>query len=169
MKIYTRGGDKGFTATLAGKRVLKSDTVIDCVGNIDELSAVIGVLKVKLKNSKKMSKDEIISKLTRIQKQFLSINSAIISSPESRFSIKKEWVKELEQEIDVWDRKLPKLSAFVLPGENEIEAFFHLARAVARRVERSVVKLNREVELNEVILQYFNRLSDWFFVVARIQ
>jgi cob(I)alamin adenosyltransferase len=146
-KIYTRTGDKGET-TARGERVSKSSDIIAAIGDVDELNSVIGMCKVDFDGP-------IKADLERVQSNLLEIG-AILSGNEKEFGSGK--IKALEEKIDRYTEVLPPLTSFILPEGN-----LHFARAVCRRVERSIVRVTK----NEAVLAYLNRLSDFLFVLAR--
>lgn len=152
MKIYTRKGDKGETRTYGGKRVLKCDFNIEAVGNIDELNAVLGLIK--------------IPEVERMQEDLMVIG-AMISGRVLSIKYLIFRVKEIEKEIDKMWEKMPDLKNFIfLRGTGEAALLF-FARAVCRRAERSVVALKRS-DLTEVV-KYLNRLSDYLFCLGRYE
>lgn len=128
------------TGLLAGKRVSKADKIIEAIGTIDELIAWLGILH-----------------LNKIQSHLMEISSVLAGGNKVLGS--SDWVLELEREIDRMQEKLPELRNFILP-QNDI----HIARAVCRRAERAVVSLEPRTYNLE---PYFNRLSDYLFVLAR--
>lgn len=158
MSIYTKTGDKGETSLYHGKRVSKSNLKIEALGGIDELTSFIGLVFLKIKEpDKKLLQD--------IQKDLYKIMS-YLSEMNIDLSFLKDKVKKFEIKIDQLDKKLPKLTKFIIPGGTEISVWFHILRTICRRCERLVVKLKaRSYMLN--IIQYLNRLSDLFFVLAR--
>ncbi len=173
MKIYTKTGDKGKTSLLGGIRVEKNDKIIEVIGNVDEISASIGILKVLLfKKKSNFSIKELILKLERIQRELINLNAyfAGLNSLDSKriYGVKDGWIVRLESEIDLWEKGLRPLSEFILPGENEVEASAHFVRVIVRRTERRIVELNKIIDLDKNVLKYINRLSDWFFVLARV-
>ena len=166
MKIYTRTGDEGETGLFAGPRVSKCDERIEAYGTIDELNAVLGVVRAEGPPS---SLDEI---LARIQNT-LFVLGAELATPEPaklpmRLTSATE-VSELEQMIDVAEEQLEPLREFILPGGSQIAASLHFARSVCRRAEREVVRLVRRADAAESphVVTYLNRLSDLLFVLAR--
>ncbi len=148
MKIYTKTGDKGQTSLGNGKRVSKSDPRIWLVGEIDELSSVLG----------------LAGELEEIQHDLFIISSCVAGRDEDLNFLKKR-VTDFEKEIDSLDKKLPELHNFILPGGTQRAGFLHLARSVCRRVERRVAELGTQAEL----LVYLNRLSDLLFTLARFE
>ena len=149
-KIYTRSGDKGETS-LGDGRISKDNLKIEVLGNIDELNSIIGA-----------NDDDaciLIEELHDIQRDLLTIG-ALLST--SNGQLDKGRIKEMENKIDFFSEKLPELKDLILPL-----GYLHIARAVCRRTERSIVKLSRQEEVPPEILAYFNRLSDLLFVMAR--
>jgi len=164
-KIYTKRGDTGLSSTIGITDLHKDSLIFDCIGNIDELNAILGVIKASIQNKNQ------IEKINLIQENIFLISSEIANQNNIRnlgrlFDI--EFVKSLETEIDRWEEELPELKNFIISGENIISAQIHLARAICRRAERSIVSFNKENKLRPEILIFFNRLSDWLFVFARI-
>jgi cob(I)alamin adenosyltransferase len=162
MAIYTRTGDKGKTSLFGGQRVLKSDLRIEVLGEIDELNSLIGVVVSEIRNPK----SEIRKELIDIQNDLLGIGSNLASQDLVLQNLEGR-VRELENFIDRMTMKMPKLSSFVLPGGGKTGSLLHLARAVCRRAEREIVKLNIKEGIDGTIIIYMNRLSDLLFTLAR--
>ena len=170
-KVYTKSGDKGKTSLATGERVPKSDLKIECYGTIDELNALVGLLRDKLPKIDSMQKSN--ENLLWIQNLLFDIGAELASNPDkidkislNRFDAKH--IGSLEKEIDIISDKLPELKNFVLPGGHEASSYTHLIRTVCRRAERLLVTHNYETEnINSEILIFINRLSDYFFVLAR--
>lgn len=168
-KIYTRGGDKGDTALGNGARVPKDDARVTAYGTVDELNAALGVVRL-------YTSDETDKALARIQNDLFDLgadlctpgheNDAEAKHPPLRVSDAQ--VERLEAEIDVMNAELQPLRSFVLPGGSKLSAHLHVARTVARRAEREVVTLAGVESVNPAAIRYLNRLSDWFFVAARM-
>ena len=166
MKIYTKTGDKGETSLLGGTRVSKAHERIESYGTIDELNSFIGLLRDQEVNSKR--KDL----LKEIQDILFTIGSSLAADPE-KSNIKKPDIREgdikvLEEEIDRMEQRLPELRAFILPGGHTAVSFCHLARTVCRRAERKVIALREHSKVEDLIVIYLNRLSDYLFVLGRI-
>lgn len=161
MSIYTRTGDTGTTSLFGGKRVLKSEQLVDVYGSIDELNSWIGLIASQIKS---MDVQEFLS---FIQKDLFTIGS-YFAGWQINLSMLPRRVDEMEKHIDVMDQKLPKLSNFILPGGTRLASFIHLARSICRRVERLVVALKQKQDVDSRILVYLNRLSDFLFMVARL-
>ena len=166
-KIYTRTGDKGSTSLIGGERVPKSHLRLECYGTIDELNAFIGKLKFLCKTDRATSEN-----LNNIQKMLLNIG-AVLATPEGKEwkgmpSINEEHIKELEMEIDKMNSSLKPLKSFTIPGENEINAQAHICRTVCRRAERILAKAKeKKIAIDDYVMAYINRLSDYFFVLSR--
>ena len=165
MKIYTKTGDKGQTSLLGGSRVSKAHLRIDAYGNVDELNSWMGVLRDHPAN---LSRSLL---LIEIQDRLFTIGSQLAKEPgESRFAIPEIFssdVDRLEHAIDEMNEALPPMKNFILPGGHQIVSFAHVSRTVCRRAERGVVALNEHEEVNELIIRYLNRLSDYLFVLSR--
>ncbi|MDD7914316.1 cob(I)yrinic acid a,c-diamide adenosyltransferase [Polaribacter ponticola] len=172
MKIYTKTGDKGTTALFGGTRVKKYNLRIDSYGTVDELNSYIGLIK-----DQKIS-EEIKVSLLKIQNELFTLGAMLATPPEKetlkngkeRLNIPKVEVNSiqfLENEIDKMDSELPQMTHFILPGGHQAVSFCHIARCVCRRAERLSVELNDEENINDDILKYLNRLSDYLFVLAR--
>ena len=165
MKIYTKTGDQGITSLLGGTRVPKSDLRIDAYGTVDELNSYMGLLRDQEVN---LSRADI---LKEIQDRLFTLGADLATAP-GKDKVKKpdlhpEDILLLEQEMDQMDADLPPLRAFILPGGHSAVSFCHLARTVCRRAERIVVELASYEEVNELVIQYLNRLSDYLFVLGR--
>ena len=165
MKIYTRTGDKGQTSLLGGKRVSQSDLRIEAYGNTDELNAYIGLLRDHKENTTRAGY------LTEIQSQLFTIGSHLAVEPGKSFDyipeINESFIESLEKAIDNMNDNLPEMKNFVLPGGHLLISWCHIARCVCRRVERSVIALSEKQKIDEIIIRYLNRLSDYLFVLSR--
>lgn len=172
MPIYTKTGDEGTTSLLGGRRVSKSIVRFEAIGCLDELNSILGIIISQIGTKEKLS--SLKEYLPRIQSELLSVGSDLATpySASSTFQksierIPEDFTKRLESEIDQMTKKLPKLRYFILPGGQNQASQLQLARAVARRAERNVVRLTKGAKVNPEILKYLNRLSDWLFVAAR--
>ena len=168
MKIYTKTGDSGDTGLIDGSRVPKDDPRVSAYGDIDELQAMLGVIKSGVPHGSPLG-----DLLMTIQKDLFSL-SARLADPKDKIAERKEKVitgdariEALEREIDHREADLPPLTAFILAGGGPTGAQLHLARTICRRAERAVVGLARLVPVDPVIVTYLNRLSDLLFVIAR--
>jgi len=164
-RIYTRGGDKGKTSLGAGGRVLKSSPRIAAIGDVDETNACIGVARLK-------ADEEIDKLLAHIQNDLFDMGADLCvvdvqEDHKERLRIHPHQILFLEEKIDYYNKPLPALKSFVLPGGSPLSAFLHQARAIARRAERTICILKDTEAVNDSVLQYINRLSDLLFVLAR--
>jgi len=163
-RIYTRTGDDGTTGLIGGKRVSKDSPRIEACGSLDELNALLGVVRSHT------LPDRVDRELQLIQNDLFTIG-AELATPQGveRIDrhIRNEDVQRLEERIDSFEEGLKPLKQFILPGGAGAGAILHLARAVARRAERDCVALSRLEKINPGILSYLNRLSDLCFVLAR--
>lgn len=164
MKIYTKKGDKCNTTLVGGVGVSKIHPRIEAYGTVDELIAHVGLLRDMLPIQ------QIKDDLLQLQDK-LMIAAALLaydSSVEVALPVlKEENVVWLEQAIDKMEEQLTPLSSFLLPGGHVAVSQSHVCRTICRRAERRIVELAQTTELNDVILKFFNRLSDYFFVLSR--
>ncbi|MCF8380952.1 MAG: cob(I)yrinic acid a,c-diamide adenosyltransferase [Bacteroidales bacterium] len=165
MKIYTKTGDTGSTSLIGGKRVPKYHERIEVYGSLDELISFIGLLRDSLES------EEYQNILISIQDR-LMVCSSILASESDEYleglpKIFNEDIELLEIEIDRMEADLEPLTAFILPGGHQAVSLCHIARTICRRVERQTVKLAEQVALDEIVIKYLNRLSDYFFVLSR--
>lgn len=164
-RIYTKTGDGGQTALFGGRRVYKDDLRVDAYGTIDELNAFIGVLADALPSG-----EAVQDALHTVQHRLFSIGAHLATDPEKMPispDLRPEDLGMLEAAIDAMEANLPPLRNFILPGGHPTVSQCHVCRTVCRRAERLVVALHRQAPLDEAVLSYLNRLSDYFFVLAR--
>ena len=163
-KIYTRKGDEGFTSLVGGKRVSKAGPRIDAYGTIDELNSFIACLLETINDPE----DRVF--LLRIQSDLFTLGSYLASeSGVLNCLISEEDIAQIETAIDRMDALLPPLNRFILPGGCAGSAWANVCRTVCRRAERWMVKINRVGNIDTKALKYINRLSDYFFLLARKQ
>ena len=156
-KIYTRTGDKGETGMATGERIAKDSAIMQAQGDVDELNSLLGLLACKLEG-------ELCLDVKAVQNDLFDLGGELSCSMPL---IKQNRIDWLEQKLDQLNEDLPALKEFILPGGGEAASVCHLARAVCRRAERTLVTANREVEINPRLLAYINRLSDLLFVMSR--
>lgn len=165
IKIYTKFGDKGHTSLLGGSRVPKYHQKIEAYGTIDELNSFVGLIRDHdiSDHNKKI--------LLIIQERLFVMESIIASESEELLKslpkLEERDIELLEKEIDTMNESLPELKNFILPGGHQIVSYCHVARTVCRRAERIVIKLSQEEKVDQLSIKYLNRLSDYFFVLAR--
>ncbi|MBT6829279.1 MAG: cob(I)yrinic acid a,c-diamide adenosyltransferase [Rhodospirillaceae bacterium] len=162
-KIYTRGGDGGETSLGGGTRVRKDDPRVEAYGAVDEANAALGAARLHCSGES----DEM---LARIQNDLFDLGADLCRPDDidGALRIVSAQVERLEQEIDAMNLKLAPLDSFVLPGGSAASATLHVARTVVRRAERLSVALASESDVNPLVIQYLNRLSDHLFQLARI-
>ena len=165
IKIYTKKGDNGSTGLIGGKRISKSDLKIEAYGTVDELNSYLGLLRDQEVN--KTRKAELIE----IQNELFVVGSHLAKEKEDiNFklpALDEEGAHKLERAIDRMNEQLPEMKFFVLPGGHQSVSHGHIARCVCRRAERTVVKLSAQEEIDNQIIAYLNRLSDFLFVLCR--
>lgn len=168
-KIYTKSGDKGTTALGDGERVPKHAVRVSAYGTVDEVNAVLGLARLS-------AEGEADRLLSLIQNDLFDLG-ADLCRPEAEddatanfppLRMNASQVTRLEGEIDEMIAALAPLKSFILPGGSALAAHLHMCRTVTRRAERLVVELAATEIVNEAAIKYLNRLSDWFFVAARI-
>ena len=174
MKVYTGSGDQGRTSLFSGERIAKDDDRIDAYGAVDELSAIVGALVAAIPASD--GADEVKSQLGRIQSDLFHVGAWLATTPDAQAAggltpITDDYRQRIEAQIDAMEACLEPLNAFILPGGHPAAAWAHLARTVWRRAERRIVGLANQNALvfqgAQEMLVYLNRLSDYFFVLAR--
>ncbi len=163
-RIYTKRGDDGSTGLVGGHRVSKDSPLIEASGSLDELNALIGVVRTYA-----LPGDMDLA-FQKIQNDLFTIGAQISTPEESGVTVQgigDEEIGNLEREIDDLENRLPPLKQFILPGGSKEAAAVHLARTVARRAERRCVALSRSAKIDLRVLRYLNRLSDFLFLLAR--
>lgn len=166
MSIYTRTGDKGKTSIIGG-RVEKDNIRVEAYGTVDEVNCFVGQAVAQLDQA--IFKD-VLDDLEKIQHELFDCGGDLANVTKNRqLKLTEETVEYLEKRIDEFTEEAPKLERFILPGGTPASASIHIARTVTRRAERLVVSLMKEdPETPAVALQYLNRLSDYFFALARV-
>ncbi len=172
-RIYTRAGDAGETGLVGGQRIPKDALRIECFGDIDECSSLIGLARTALAAdlAQGAALGTFDAWLGWTQDALFNLGSDLATLPKDRRDtmprIGPADVKALESAIDAAQAGLPPLDSFIHPGGSSPGAFLHLARAVCRRAERHIVRLSHSEPVEPVVLEYVNRLSDALFVWAR--
>jgi cob(I)alamin adenosyltransferase len=163
-KIYTKTGDQGETSLYGGMRLPKDHIRIESYGTVDELNSYLGLLRDLLEN------DHQKAILKQIQDRLFDLGSNLALDPTKDIAVPKlaeEDLQLLENEIDSMDEVLIPLKNFILPGGHPTVSYCHVARCVCRRAERNVVALSHNEKVDEILIQYLNRLSDYLFTLAR--
>ena len=165
-KIYTRTGDTGTTGLGDGSRVAKDDLRIHALGDVDELNAIIGVLRAQISNSQIVDQASWDKSLSLIQHWLFDLGGEVCI-PNYNMVLPLS-VEFLESEIDRMNEALPMLKEFILPAGTLACSYTHQARSVCRRAERSLMTVHsRDQNIQAASLQLLNRLSDWLFVASR--
>lgn len=165
-KLYTGGGDTGMTSLVGGERVRKDCVRLEAYGTVDEFSASLGVVATHVPHG-----GDIENQLLKVQNRLFDIGGYLASRPGGNgidaVSGMSDSCIELEKWIDTLDSSIPKIQAFVLPGGCAAAAFAHVARTVCRRAERRLFALSLIEDVDPDVCRYFNRLSDYLFILAR--
>lgn len=164
--IYTKTGDKGTTSLVGGKRVAKSHIRLNAYGTIDELNSFVGFLACLIEDEKDLST------LSFIQHKLFTVGSYLATeteaiSPKAASIIEDKDITRIENQMDEIDSNLPPIRQFILPGGNEAGSRAHICRTVCRRAERCIYLVKEEYPVDDNILIFVNRLSDYFFLLAR--
>lgn len=168
-KIYTRTGDDGSTGLVDGSRLSKTSKRVRAYGDVDELNAAIGLVRLHLENQ------HLDAMFSRIQNDLFDLGADLATPLPAKGEADREYAlrmvpeqtDRLEQELDALNADLEPLNSFILPGGHPPAAFLHQARTVCRRAERETVALAEEEPVNPAALTYLNRLSDFLFVAGR--
>lgn len=165
MKIYTKTGDKGYTSLIGGTRVTKDHLRIEAYGTVDELNSYLGLVE-------SFAGDALIADIIhKLQNELFTAGALLAADPERNKMPLPELtasdIQFLEDKIDEFNACLPELRHFILPGGSQASSFCQVARCVCRRAERLVVKLSEISAVDERIVIYLNRLSDFLFILAR--
>jgi cob(I)alamin adenosyltransferase len=179
VKIYTKTGDGGKTSLIGGTKISKSHLRIESYGTVDELNSVIGLCNDYLSQTKAVNNSEHYSiakaqvTLKEVQDRLFTIGSSLACDPEKEPTMKmpdllESDVERLEHEMDAMNETLPKMRFFILPGGSLVISYLHLARTVCRRAERCCVRMqHEELYIDNLVIKYINRLSDYLFVLSR--
>jgi len=170
MKIYTKKGDTGLTSIIGAHQVPKNDPRLNAYGTVDELNAIIGGVLLHLPEKEALTANEIQC----IQKDLFQIGACLARIDQRKVSLPlNQSVHHIEKAIDHMTQSLPPLNAFILPSGHAGAVFSHMARTVCRRAEREVVEFIEDLEPElrsenyNLVQMYLNRLSDYFFSLAR--
>ncbi len=166
-KIYTKTGDGGKTSLIGGTKVSKSDIRIETYGTVDELNSWIGMVNDQLAD------EALRGELKEVQDRLFTIGSVLATDMEKETKMKlpdlhDTDIRFLEERIDFMTEALPEMKNFILPGGHLAVSSLHIARCVCRRAERLAVAMRQhELHVDEKVIQYLNRLSDYLFTLAR--
>jgi cob(I)alamin adenosyltransferase len=165
LKIYTKTGDNGETSLFGGDRVSKDHLRVEAYGTVDELNSFIGLLTDAL-----TEEATVTTVLHTVQHRLFSIGAHLATDPATYAlspDLRESDVELLEQQMDEMNLDLPELRHFILPCGHAAVSLAHVCRTVCRRCERQVVALSHQAAVDTLVLHYLNRLSDYFFVLAR--
>lgn len=167
-RIHTGTGDRDRTGLLSGRRVSKADPRIAAGGDLDELNAVLGLLRVE------MSIEEQAAVLLTVQSNLMAAGAEVSAAEDRSGAVTRDWqdaATRIEAVIDDLDATLPRLTQFIVPGGTRSSALAHVSRTVCRRAERSITALYEGSDPQPAnlaaLLIYLNRISDYLFVLAR--
>ncbi len=174
-KVYTRTGDAGKTRLAGGQEVWKDSLRVDAYGTVDELNALIGLVRVSNAHNGDNKTTEATRQLEEtlrwVQNKLFDLGSLLATAPAQMFPnmpcVTDKDVLKLERSIDKCQEDLTPLKEFILPGGGKVSGFLHQARTVCRRAERICVGLARQEAVDPVLITFLNRLSDALFVWAR--
>jgi cob(I)alamin adenosyltransferase len=166
MKIYTKTGDGGDTGLFGGGRVGKESDRVESYGQVDELNALLGLARAE-------GLGDLDALTKSLQDQLFTVGAVLATPSGTKASehipkLQPSWVTAMEEAIDGFDKELPSLTTFVLPGGTRAASLLHLARTVCRRAERRIVPLMRAGDVDPEVIVYLNRLSDLLFTMARV-
>ena len=162
-RVYTKTGDRGSTSLVGGKRVSKTHFRLDAYGTIDELNSFIGLLSAEVEDR------QTRKILLKIQSSLFDVGCALATDEDKDTvsSVDDDKIRMLEEEIDRIDSLLPLLKNFILPGGCRSAALAHVCRSICRRAERNIYRIPEYANSDNLLLIFINRLSDYFFVLAR--
>jgi cob(I)alamin adenosyltransferase len=167
IKIYTKTGDKGNTSLIGGTKVPKNDIRIETYGTVDELNSWVGLINDQLGD------ETLRFELKEIQDRLFTIGSSLATDMEKETKMKLPGLEDsdiqfLEDKIDVMTAQLPEMKNFILPGGHSTVSSIHITRCVCRRAERLAVNMQQHgLFVDEKVIKYINRLSDYLFTLAR--
>lgn len=170
MKIYTKTGDRGQTSLVDGSKLSKSHLRLESYGTVDELNSHMGMLISMLENVAELKPELLL--MQKVQVWLFQMGSQLACSDPKLAkklpNITEQEIKDLEVQMDQWDQELPPLKNFILPGGHQASSQAHICRTVCRRCERICVRLEEQEALSFPAVPFLNRLSDYFYVLARL-
>jgi cob(I)alamin adenosyltransferase len=165
-KIYTKTGDDGTSGLIGGNRVTKNDIRLEAYGTVDELNSWVGLIRSMVNDTR------VSDLLLRIQNNLFAMGSKLATGENgqgltSHIRIDETETEVIEKAMDEYENKLKPIRNFLLPGGSSLLGYCHIARTVCRRAERRIIQLSNTFPVEAEIICYINRLSDFFFVLAR--
>ncbi len=168
MKVYTKTGDKGTTSLIGGERVAKCDCRVEAYGTVDELTAFTALLADKLQSDEAYTAE--VAFLRRIESQLMTVAAllAVGEGGEDKVGkLQSATIEEMEQAIDSMQEALPQITKFTIPGGDERLSLAHVCRTICRRAERQALRAAENCNIEEQVIVYLNRLSDYFYLLGR--
>ncbi len=168
MKVYTKTGDRGTTSLISGERVSKYDDRVEAYGTVDELTAFIALLADKMRAEQSLT--PYIELTNSINTTLMNIEAHLAAGDDNTYPLPEvttRSIEELEREIDTMQSALPTITEFTLPGGCKLNSLSHVCRTVCRRAERRALRVSESHPLDENVLIYLNRLSDYFYLLGR--
>ena len=162
MSVYTKTGDKGQTSLYTGERVNKASRRVETYGTVDEANSALGA-------ARSLSRKAAVREKIFVLQKLLPLLMADIASIDKPSLIRNEHVETLERDMDEMERSLPPLKEFIVPGDSPAGAFLDLARTIVRRAERCFLALTTEELTHETNRLFLNRLSDYCFLLERLE
>ncbi len=169
MKVYTKSGDKGTTALIGGERVSKYDVRVEAYGTVDELTAFIGLLSAKLNEVE--ATQQYVDELYSINSMLMNIEAHLAAGEGGDYKLPEithESIELLEKGIDRMQESVPPITKFTIPGGNEVVSLCHVCRTICRRAERRSIGASDSYNINELVVIYLNRLSDYLYLLGRV-
>ena len=161
--VYTRTGDKGTTGLYTGQRVPKQSLRVEAYGTVDEITSALGLARALA------TRQDVKSTILKLQMKLSTLMADVASLDLPQPYITENDIKQIESEIDAYDAKLEPLTHFLLPGDTVAAGALDIARTTTRRAERCLLRLNETEPLNPNVLVYVNRLSDFCFILGRVE
>ncbi|MFL2106417.1 cob(I)yrinic acid a,c-diamide adenosyltransferase [Desemzia sp. FAM 23991] len=163
MQVYTKRGDFGNTNLIGGRTIPKDSIRVESYGTIDELNSLMGYIVSQLDDT------DIKQELIKLQHDLFDCGTDL-ATPDGlkEYKVQKELVEWIESRIDIYAEEPPAIEKFIIPGGHPVSSLLQVARTVTRRAERIIVALSRETTINPIVPIFINRLSDYFFAIARV-
>ncbi len=169
MKVYTKTGDMGTTALIGSERVKKYDIRVEAYGTVDELTAFIALLADKMEGREPF--EPYMRQLYRINSMLMNVEAHLAAGESNEYplpEVSRKSIEELEKSIDYMQSELPDITKFTIPGGCKLNSLAHVCRTVCRRAERRAVEVSESYSVDENVVMYLNRLSDYFYLMGRM-
>ena len=170
MKLYTKGGDKGKTSLIGGQRVAKNDIRVEAYGTVDELTAHIALFADRLTARCSDIAEQIIPDIKRINSALMTVEAHLAVGQGGKDKVTPlpdEVIAWIESRIDALQAELKPITCFTIPGGCEMTSLCHICRTVCRRAERQALRAAENCNIDEQVIVYLNRLSDYFYLLGR--